>query len=151
MGDQTSAVGGDSGRGYTGDVDCTEAWDILNRDASAVLVDVRTVPEWEFVGLPDLGSIGKQTALVQWQIYREPTPNSEFLAELEAANVAKDATVLFLCRSGARSMSAAIAATAAGYQTCYNIAGGFEGPSDGEGHRGSVDGWKARGLPWEQR
>ena len=69
----------------------------------------------------------------------------------EAANVAKDAAVLFLCRSGARSMSAAIAATTAGYQTCYNIAGGFEGPPDGEGHRGSIDGWKARGLPWEQR
>ena len=151
MGDQTSAVGGASGQGYAGDVDCIEAWDILNRDAAAVLVDVRTAPEWEFVGFPELGSIGKQIALVQWQIYRGPAPNPEFLAELEAANVAKDAAVLFLCRSGARSMSAAIAATTAGYQTCYNIAGGFEGPPDGEGHRGSIDGWKARGLPWEQR
>ena len=151
MSDQTSAVGEASGRGYAGDIDCKEAWAILERDADAVLVDVRTVPEWEFVGLPDLGSIGKQTALVQWQIYRGPAPNPEFLAELEAATVAKDATVLFLCRSGARSMSAAISATAAGYQTCYNIAGGFEGPPDGEGHRGLVDGWKARSLPWEQR
>ncbi len=151
MSDQTSAVGGASGLGYAGDVDCNEAWDILNRDAAAVLVDVRTVPEWEFVGVPDLGSIGKQTALVQWQIYRGPSPNPEFFAGLEAADIAKDATVLFLCRSGARSMSAAIAATAAGYPTCYNIAGGFEGPPDGEGHRGLVDGWKARGLPWEQR
>ena len=151
MGDQTSAVDGASDQGYAGDVDCTEAWDILKCDAASVLVDVRTVPEWEFVGLPDLGSIGKQIALVQWQIYRGPAPNPEFLAELEAVNVAKDATVLFLCRSGARSMSAAIAATVAGYQTCYNIAGGFEGPPDGEGHRGLVDGWKARDLPWEQR
>ena len=151
MGDQTSTVGGASDQGYAGDVDCTEAWNILNRDAAAVLVDVRTVPEWEFVGIPDLGSIGKQAHLVQWQIYRAPAPNAEFLTELKATNVAKDATVLFLCRSGARSMSAAIAATTAGYQTCYNIAGGFEGPPDGEGHRGSIDGWKARGLPWEQR
>ncbi len=151
MSDQTSVVDGASGRGYAGDVDCGKAWEILEGDADAVLVDVRTVPEWEFVGLPDLGSIGKQTALVQWQIYRGPAPNPEFLAELEAANIAKDATVMFLCRSGARSMSAAIAATAAGYQTCYNIAGGFEGPPDGERHRGSVDGWKALGLPWEQR
>ena len=60
MGDQTSTVGGASGQGYAGDVDCTEAWDILNRDTAAVLVDVRTVPEWEFVGIPDLGSIGKK-------------------------------------------------------------------------------------------
>ncbi len=151
MSDQTSAVGGASGLEYAGDVDCNEAWDILNRDAAAVLVGVRTVPEWEFVGVPDLGSIGKQTALVQWQIYHGPSPNPEFLAGLEAADISKDATVLFLCRSGARSMSAAIAATAAGYPTCYNIAGGFEGPPDGENHRGLVDGWKARGLPWEQR
>ena len=151
MSDQTSMVGGASGPGYAGDVDCKEAWNILERNAAAVLVDVRTVPEWEFVGLPDLSSIGKQTALVQWQIYRGPAPNPEFLSELEAASIAKDATVLFLCRSGARSMSAAIAATAAGYSTCYNISGGFEGPPDGDGHRGLVDGWKACDLPWEQR
>lgn len=151
MSDQTSAVDGISGREYTGDVDCGKAWDILKDDAAAVLVDVRTVPEWEFVGLPDLGSIGKQTAVVQWNIYRGPAPNPEFLAELEAAGVAKDATVLFLCRSGARSKSAAIAATTAGYRTCYNVAGGFEGPPDGAGHRGAVDGWKSHGLPWEQR
>lgn len=151
MSDQTSAVGGASGQAYAGDVDCNEAWDILRREADAVLVDVRTVPEWEFVGVPDLASIGKRTALVQWQIYGGPAPNPDFLAELEAADVAKDATVLFLCRSGARSMAAAVAATAAGYRTCHNVAGGFEGPPDGERHRGSVDGWKARDLPWRQR
>jgi len=151
MSDQTSTVGGASGSGYAGDIDCKEAWDFLTRDPSAVLVDVRTVPEWEFVGLPDLSSIGKQVALIQWQIYRGPAPNPEFLTELEGAGVAKDATVLFLCRSGARSMSAAIAATTAGYATCYNVSGGFEGPPDGERHRGSVDGWKACDLPWEQR
>jgi rhodanese-related sulfurtransferase len=151
MNDQTSAVGGASCPGYAGDIDCKEAWDVLQRDPSAVLVDVRTVPEWEFVGLPDLSSVGKQTALVQWQIYRGPAPNPDFLSELEGAAIAKDATVLFLCRSGARSKSAAIAATAAGYSTCYNVSGGFEGPPDGERHRGTVDGWKACGLPWEQR
>ena len=124
---------------------------MLERDDASVLVDVRTVPEWEFVGLPNLQSLGKQTALVQWQIYRGPSPNPEFLSELEAAGVNKDAKVLFLCRSGARSAAAAAAATAAGYKTCYNVAGGFEGPHDADGHRGAVDGWKALGLPWEQR
>jgi rhodanese-related sulfurtransferase len=151
MSNQTSAVGGASGQAYAGDVDCNEAWDILRRETDAVLVDVRTEPEWEFVGVPDLASIGKQTKLVQWQIYRGPAPNPDFLAELAAADVAKDATVLFLCRSGARSKSAAVAATAAGYRTCHNVAGGFEGPPDGESHRASVDGWKARDLPWRQR
>ena len=89
MSDQTSAVGGASGRGYAGDIDCGQAWKILESDTTAVLVDVRTVPEWEFVGLPDLGSLGKQTALVQWNIYRGPAPNPDFLTELAAAGVAK--------------------------------------------------------------
>jgi rhodanese-related sulfurtransferase len=151
MSGQTSSVDGASGPGYAGDVDCRKAWEILENDSNAVLVDVRTVPEWEFVGLPDLGAIGKQVALVQWNIYRGPAPNPDFLSELEAAGVPKDATVLFLCRSGARSKSAAITATGAGYGPCYNVSGGFEGPLDGDSHRGGVDGWKSLGLPWEQR
>jgi rhodanese-related sulfurtransferase len=55
-----------------------------------------------------------------------------------------------LCRSGARSRAAAEAMTALGYQRCYNVADGFEGPHDGERHRGQLAGWKASGLPWTQ-
>ncbi|MCW0183084.1 MAG: rhodanese-like domain-containing protein, partial [Zavarzinia sp.] len=58
--------------------------------------------------------------------------------------------VLFLCRSGARSRSAAIMATAAGIAPAYNIIAGFEGDLDGDGHRGASGGWKAEGLPWRQ-
>jgi rhodanese-related sulfurtransferase len=58
--------------------------------------------------------------------------------------------VLFLCRSGGRSKSAAIAQTGAGYKKCYNVAGGFEGDLDADGHRGHIGGWKAAGLPWKQ-
>ena len=63
-----------------------------------------------------------------------------------------DATTkaLFLCRSGARSRAAAIAMTAAGQLQCFNIAGGFEGAHDERRRRGSVNGWKASGLPWAQ-
>jgi rhodanese-related sulfurtransferase len=58
--------------------------------------------------------------------------------------------MLFLCRSGARSRAAAMALTAAGYTSCYNIAEGFEGNPDAERHRGTTGGWKAAGLPWAQ-
>jgi rhodanese-related sulfurtransferase len=58
--------------------------------------------------------------------------------------------VLFLCRSGGRSRNAAVAMTAAGFGSCYNVAEGFEGDKDGEGHRGRVGGWKLAGLPWRQ-
>ncbi|MET0313322.1 MAG: rhodanese-like domain-containing protein, partial [Hansschlegelia sp.] len=71
-------------------------------------------------------------------------------SELLAAGLSKDAPVFFLCRSGARSQAAAAAMAAAGWSRCFNVAGGFEGPPDGERHRGSTAGWKADGLPWSQ-
>jgi len=30
------------------------------------------------------------------------------------------------------------------------VAEGFEGHHDSQGHRGTVSGWKAEGLPWRQ-
>ena len=48
------------------------------------------------------------------------------------------------------SESAAIAATSAGYTAAFNIEGGFEGDVGEDGHRGTVNGWKAAGLPWFQ-
>jgi rhodanese-related sulfurtransferase len=57
---------------------------------------------------------------------------------------------MFLCRSGARSHSAAEAATRAGWRECYNVLEGFEGDKDAAHHRGTVGGWKKAGLPWIQ-
>ena len=31
-----------------------------------------------------------------------------------------------------------------------NIAEGFEGDKDENGHRGTLNGWRFRGLPWQQ-
>jgi len=72
------------------------------------------------------------------------------VSTLGSAIADKDAPLLFLCRSGARSAAAAKAMTAAGYSTCLNVADGFEGPLDANGKRGSAAGWKATGLPWRQ-
>ncbi|MEM8798076.1 MAG: rhodanese-like domain-containing protein, partial [Pseudomonadota bacterium] len=58
--------------------------------------------------------------------------------------------IFFLCRSGVRSQGAAAALTEVGFENCFNVAGGFEGPPDGSFHRGTIDGWKAKGLPWRQ-
>lgn len=134
---------------YTGDVDVARAWEMLN-DPKVMLVDVRTKAEWSYVGIPDLEGLGKKVMLVEWQSYPDMARNPTFVTDLEAAGAARDATVLFLCRSGARSASAAALATKAGFAACYNVSGGFEGPHDASQHRGSTDGWKARGLPWIQ-
>jgi len=135
---------------YAGDVDAKKAWEILAADPKAVLVDVRTKPEWEFVGVPALDTLDRQTVFVPWQVYPAMEVNPRFVDDLAGAGIDKSSPVLFICRSGGRSRSAAMAATAAGYRACYNVSGGFEGPHDPTRHRGGVDGWKALGLPWVQ-
>ena len=136
--------------GYTGDVTAATAWKILSENKDAVLIDVRTRAEWNYVGLPELAPIGKQPALLEWQVFPSMQPNPEFVSTLGSAYADKETPLLFLCRSGARSAAAARAMTAAGYSACFNVAEGFEGPLDAEGQRGTAAGWKASGLPWRQ-
>lgn len=139
---------------YAGDVGVQETWDRLGSEAEAQLIDVRTRAEWSFVGIADLRPIGKAPAFIEWQSFPSMSVNDDFVAhldkELARRGVAKSAPLFFLCRSGARSQSAAMAAAAAGYTSAYNIEGGFEGPLGPDGHRGSSAGWKAAGLPWVQ-
>jgi rhodanese-related sulfurtransferase len=135
---------------YAGDVPPKQAWDILSTDKDAVLVDVRTDAEWLFVGVPDLASVGKEPVKIAWQTYPGMNLNPNFVDAVKQAAPNKDAQILFLCRSGQRSKSAAIAMTQLGYGRCYNIAEGFEGDKDASGHRSTFAGWKFAGLPWKQ-
>ncbi len=135
---------------YAGDLSVQDAWALLKSDPAARLIDVRTTAEWNFVGVPDLAELGRDVALVEWQVFPAMQVNPGFVARAGQDAADKSAPVLFLCRSGARSRSAAIAMTRAGYAKAYNIAGGFEGDLDGERHRGRKNGWKASGLPWKQ-
>lgn len=137
------------GVSYAGDLSPQQAWDILAEDPDAVLVDVRTRAEWSYVGVPDLAEIGKEAILIEWVGFPDGQRNPYFVEQLRDAGVTDDKQVLFLCRSGQRSVGAAQTATADGVAKAYNISEGFEGPTDGEGHRGVV-GWKAQGLPWRQ-
>ncbi len=139
-----------SGGQYAGDITPTQAWEILRSDPDSVLIDVRTDAEWAYVGIPDLSAVGKQPLLVSWALFPNMALNPDFAADVETAVADRDAPLVFLCRSGARSRSAAIAMTARGYRTCYNIDSGFEGDSDPQRHRGTVSGWKVEELPWVQ-
>ena len=134
---------------YAGDVTPAEAWEALCHAPAAVLVDVRTAAEWTYVGLPDLRRIGKEVVRVEWQTYPSGAVNADFVADLRAAGVDQQAPVYFLCRSGVRSVAAAEAASAAGWEQSHNVLEGFEGPHDAEHHR-TVTGWKVAGLPWVQ-
>ncbi|MDP6872757.1 MAG: rhodanese-like domain-containing protein [Alphaproteobacteria bacterium] len=135
---------------YAGDVDVKETWRRLSEDPNAVLIDVRTTAEWNYVGLPDLSELGKQPLCIEWQFFPSSERNSDFLAQVQGSGIAKDAAIYLICRSGVRSKHAAILLTADDFERCYNVAGGFEGDKNTNGHRGTVGGWKCAGLPWAQ-
>ena len=127
--------------GYAGDLTPKEAWDLLTGEADAQLIDVRTGAEFNFVGMPDLQGIGKEAHGIPWKHFPGMTDNPDFVKDVENAAPGKDAPVLFLCRSGVRSVAAAKAMTELGYTRAYNILGGFEGDKDESGHRGVLAGW----------
>jgi rhodanese-related sulfurtransferase len=134
---------------YAGDITPQEAWDILNDNADAVLVDCRTDAEWRFVGVPDISSLGRDVVFVEWN-RTDGMRNEAFVDDLLAAGVTPgERPVVFLCRSGNRSIPAAATATEAGIAPSYNVLDGFEGGLDADAHRGGT-GWKALGLPWKQ-
>jgi rhodanese-related sulfurtransferase len=128
-----------------------KAWAALQSDPQAQLIDVRTDVEWAFVGLPDLGAVGKQPVLVPWQVFPTMQVHPGFVDDLKKAGLTPEQPIYFLCRSGVRSLAAAQAMQQAGYPHVFNVADGFEGPVDEDGHRGQAAGWKAEGLPWRQR
>ncbi|WP_333889985.1 rhodanese-like domain-containing protein [Mycolicibacterium gadium] len=134
---------------YAGDITPEEAWKLLVDDPEAVLVDCRTEAEWRFVGVADLSSLDREAVYVEWNS-SDGKHNDDFVDDLKTAGVTPgDRPVVFLCRSGNRSIGAAQAATAAGIAPSYNILDGFEGDLDENKHRGRT-GWKAVGLPWRQ-
>jgi rhodanese-related sulfurtransferase len=141
-------------KAFAGELSVESAYSMLEEEASAVLVDVRTRPEWQFVGTPDLTKLGKSPVYLEWQVYPSMTVAEDFVArlaaELRGRGVDETAPVLFVCRSGARSRNAAIAMANAGWSRCYNVTDGFEGVLDGNRHRGAANGWQAAGLPWAQ-
>ena len=127
--------------GYAGNVPPELAWQWL-QSGEAVLVDVRTDAEREWVGKVP-GAIA-----IAWKQWPGMALNTSFDAQLLAA-VPQGRKVVLLCRSGVRSVVAAQRATSLGLQA-YNILEGFEGDVDGSGQRGNLGGWRLRGLPWHQ-
>jgi rhodanese-related sulfurtransferase len=140
--------------GYAGDLLAIDAYALLKGDSTSVLVDVRTQAEWTFVGAPDIQALGKEPVFLEWQSYPSMAVDANFTKRLEALlqsqGVERGASIVFLCRSGARSRQAAIAATTAGWGPCFNVSDGFEGALDDSRRRSGVSGWKAGGLPWTQ-
>ena len=134
----------------------TESWTTLKDTTDTITVDVRTRAEWSFVGLPDLSELGKEAILLEWKSFPTMANNDEFASSLiDHMGDTDPSEILFLCRSGVRSLAAAALMQEIFIQQgkeikCVNVTEGFEGDLDSDAHRGKLNGWKARGLAWRQ-
>lgn len=131
---------------YAGDLTPAQAWEVLESNPQAILVDVRTDGEWRAHGVPDTSSLGRTPLFVEW-VSNTGTVNPDFVQQVrEQAGADQQAPILLLCRSGVRSVAAANALTNAGLGPAYNILEGFEGVPDANGER-TVNGWRNSDLP----
>jgi rhodanese-related sulfurtransferase len=121
---------------YAGDVTPPQAFKLVSRQA-ATLIDVRTVEERQSVGYV------ADAPHVAWATGQALERNPHFIRELES-KAGKLDVILFLCRSGRRSVAAAEAASRLGFKNVFNVTEGFEG------EQGQNNGWRARGLPWKK-
>lgn len=129
-----------------GELSLADAWALLQSNDRAVLVDVRTQAEWNFVGVPEISETGRELRLVEWTRFPAGDQNPDFVAQA-TQGLEPDQPVLLLCRSGARSAAAANALARLGFTEAWNVVAGFEGHLDTQGHRHG--GWKDE-LPWRQ-
>jgi rhodanese-related sulfurtransferase len=126
---------------YTGALTPKEAFTLLHADPHFVLVDVRSQAELDLVGrIPS-------TLNIEWAFYPGMVPNQDFSEQLQA-QVDKNLTVIFMCRTGGRSHNAAVVADKLGYDNVYNMLEGFEGETNQLKQRTLINGWKYAGLPW---
>lgn len=131
---------------YAGAFTPKEAFEVLQADSAALLIDVRTKAELDLVGrIP--GAVN-----VEWAFYPGMVANEHFAeqlnAELNSRNFNKNSVLIFLCRTGGRSNNAATVAAALGYNHAYNTLEGFEGEANANKQRTTINGWKYAGLPW---
>ena len=121
-----------------------QAWDLLQQNSNAVLIDVRTKDEYTDIGHP----IGAVHIALQ-ENFGAPL-NPSFVAEVNRAAPDYNTPILLVCRSGQRSLVAAQLLEQSGYVNLINIVNGFEGDPDRKQQRSNINGWRFQGLPWEK-
>ena len=127
-----------------------QCFERLSEESSSYLVDVRTKPEWLFVGLPDLQSLNKQTICVSWNVYPNMEINVNFESEILESGINKQDTIFLICRSGNRSCDAAEFLASRGFTNCFNVTDGFDGENGPNHQRSTINGWKYYKLPLKQ-
>jgi len=130
-----------------GHLNSQETWDFLQQHPTAKLVDIRSSMEFLFIGHP-VGAIH-----VGWMEEPDWDINPNFVEDITAVQTDspdKNCPIVMICRSGNRSEKAGIQLLEAGLRNIYHVSDGFEGDRDENNHRGTLNGWRFYGLPWEQ-
>lgn len=134
------------------EISSQQAWEILEDDPQAVLLDVRTSMEYEYVGHP------LNAMHIPWMDAPDWNIDAGFVDKVRDALLKRSGpdknpestAILAICRSGKRSRAAAEELASHGFNHLYNIEDGFEGDMDNNKHRNTVNGWRVADLPWEQ-
>ena len=129
-----------------------QAWQLIQDDPRAILVDIRSSMEFLFVGHP------RGAVHVPWIDEPDWTINPDFVTDIRklvlgGAICTEDegcAPIILICRSGKRSLEAGHVLLEAGFNRVFHVGEGFEGDLDDDHHRSTLGGWRFRGLPWEQ-
>jgi rhodanese-related sulfurtransferase len=157
------------------DIEPEDANDMLAYNPNTYILDVRTPAEWSWVGHPGKDKCGNGDFLEQptrrvinipWVVWEYVPQNEEygeapnkFFDEEVVRQFSPGDTIIIMCRSGGKSVSAANELEAPTHPACkrleelgfydvYNMLEGFEGGKDEYGYRTLEAGWKNKGLPY---
>ena len=132
-------------------------------DGGALFIDVRTLSEVAFVGLPS--AVDRVIPYMQmtgeydsekgtYKLELNPYFADALSSEMVQRGLSKDHPVILMCRSGSRSAKAANLLHQLGYTNVYSVDQGFEGDKvkvgEFTGWR-KVNGWKISGLDWSYK
>ena len=132
-------------------ITASAAWRWLQSDSTIRLIDIRSTPEFLFVGHP-VGAVHvPYIDEPDW----EPNPCfttqvRDLLPVVADQKVKREGFIFLICRSGERSKAAGQVLIEAGVDNVFSIIDGFEGPLNEQDHRSGISGWRYDGLPWAQ-
>jgi rhodanese-related sulfurtransferase len=114
------------------------------KNPSTYLIDVRSIAEYVFIGHPEMAY---NIPLMFWSEKQQKLiSNENFLTKIKLSFKKAD-ILIFICRSGGRSLKTATMAKQSGFPKVFSIKEGFEGKKDEKGYR-SINGWKNNELPY---
>ena len=140
-----------------GNVTPSQAFSMLQQDKNAVLIDIRTRAEYEFVGHPE-GAFNIPFKFMTTKLGENGysmSSNPHFIHDVLTSFDPDRHTLILICRSGCRTCDACNAAVKAGWkpENVFSVLGGFEGDVVKNEHsilygQRRLNGWQNEGLPW---